>query len=53
MEQELCRAFALATHDAEVRVAVLAGAGKTLSAGCDFSYIRENLEDPSFAWDGA
>jgi enoyl-CoA hydratase len=53
MEREICRAFGQATHDPEVRVVVLTGAGKTFSAGGDFSYIRDNLAEPAKAWDAS
>lgn len=51
MERELCRAFVEAGHDPQTRVVVLTGAGQVFSAGGDFEYIRENLADPSKAWD--
>lgn len=52
MEAELCRAIRQATMDVETRVVVLTGAGKAFSAGGDFDYINEMIDEPSKFWDG-
>ena len=51
MEIELCRAFTEVSHDADTRIVVLTGQGKAFSAGGDFAYMREAIEDPSVFWD--
>jgi enoyl-CoA hydratase len=53
MEKDLCRAFNEASHDPEVRVVIVTGAGKAFSAGGDFSYIRDNIAEPSAGWDAS
>ena len=52
MERELTGFFRAVNQDARVRVIVMSGAGKAFSAGGDFAYMRELLDNPSLAWDG-
>jgi enoyl-CoA hydratase len=51
MEIELCRVFDAANHDPAVQVLVVTGAGDVFCAGGDFEYIRQNIAEPSKAWD--
>lgn len=47
MEQELGRFFNEVLDDNVTRVVVLSGKGKTFSAGGDFAYMQQLLDDPS------
>jgi enoyl-CoA hydratase len=51
MERELCRVFDEVNHDTGVKVLVITGAGEVFCAGGDFEYIRQNIAEPSKAWD--
>lgn len=51
MEAELCRFFTEVTHDPETRVVVLTGSGAVFSAGGDFAYMREVLDEQRKFWD--
>lgn len=52
MELELANFFTDVNRDADTRVVIFSGAGKAFSAGGDFEYIRDLLDNPSRAWDG-
>lgn len=52
MEQELTSFFRDVNRDPDVRVVVMSGAGKAFSAGGDFAYMRDLMENPPRAWDG-
>lgn len=47
MEKELARFFTEVIDDAATHVIVLSGNGNTFSAGGDFDYMRELLDDPA------
>lgn len=52
MERELTSFFRDVNRDPEVRAVVMSGTGKAFSAGGDFSYMRDLMENPAHAWDG-
>lgn len=52
MEFELSNFFADVNRDTQTRAIIFSGAGKAFSAGGDFDYIRDVLENPAKAWDG-
>lgn len=52
MERELATFFRDVNRDSQVRVIVMSGEGKVFSAGGDFAYMRDLIENPSAAWDG-
>lgn len=52
MEQELAGFFRDVNRDPATRVIVMTGAGKAFSAGGDFAYMQELIDNPAAAWDG-
>src|SRR3546814_17945288 len=47
LEIELCRFFTEVSHDANTRVVIVTGQGKAFSAGGDFAYIQEMMDQPA------
>lgn len=47
LEIELCRFFTEVSHDAQTRVVIVTGQGKAFSAGGDFAYIQEMMDEPA------
>lgn len=52
MELELSRFFRDVNRDSETRVVIVSGEGGVFSAGGDFAYMRELMDNPAKGWDG-